>query len=139
MRTARLIGTVAAALLAAGACATSGGRAPGDWSRLYAGPAETVWQATLGLLAGEGYEVDITDVEHGRIRAHSDEGHGSHGIELILEVTATGDLVRVTAGARSSDTGPGGHRRMEATVEGFLRLLDERMREVRARSGPEGM
>jgi hypothetical protein len=130
---------VVASVATAVACTTSGGGAPGDWFRLYAGPTETVWHTTLELLADQGYVVDTTDVEHGRIRAHSGDQLGVHGVELILEVTATGDLVRVTASARGSETGPGAHRYMEEAVVGFLRLLDERMRDVRAGSGPEGM
>ncbi len=113
-------------------CTTSGGGASGDWSRLYAGPTETVWQTTLAMLADEGYVIDTTDVEHGLIRVRSGDQLGVHGLELILEVTATGDLVRMAVSARGGDTGPGGHQRMEDAVEEFLRLLDEHMRAARS-------
>lgn len=140
MRAAWCACLVSISVVALAACATSQESPGGDWYRLYAGPTDLVWRTTLEVLADEGYVVDASDVGQGRIRAHSGDELGIHGIELILELTTTDNLVRVSVGARGGDTGPGGHRRMDEAVDRFLRRLDEGMRAARGGdTDPDGL
>ncbi len=129
-----VLGLLAVTLAATGSlvgCA-SANRPPDDaWQRIYGAPLEVVWREVLDLLADEGYVIESSELERGRIRAQSSTGREFRELALDLEVVRLGEVVKVTVEARVGAGDPGRWRSLETAVLELLTLLDDRIRETR--------
>jgi hypothetical protein len=110
-------------LIAFGGCA-SGGAGADDWSRSYLSSPDSVLQAVLDALEGEGFHLDAVDAGRGRVSASSSARRGDD-LSLIVQIEQHGGRIRVDVMARSQQLREGGRTAaVDAAVRSFFRRLD---------------
>jgi hypothetical protein len=125
------VAVVSAALLVAAVGCSSTGATSGsgrDWFRSYVHSVDQVWRAAITVLSENGYYLEDTDEERGRIRAESPSDRAYSGVALEVRIEKRREMTRVdvqaSGGAAETATG---FKRIERVVLEFLDDLDDEL------------